>query len=477
MPLFNFIYQLPYFIASLFIFIGAGLTTAFKLTLALSYLLSAIFMLAFTRQFFKDDQKALLVTIFYQFAPFRLVELLIRGSFGEVYTYAFLPLALWGMILFLQKKTYRNFLLTGFGVALLVLSHNSVSLLFFAIILLFLIFFAKTKKNFTVGSLALLLGLLLSSFYWLPAIMEHKYTHGNLYMRNVYLDYFVPLWQFFVPNFLNSKIFQTEGISVQFGLFHEIALVASIWFLLKKKLDEKSKKIIYFCLVLIVGSLLFTQSISKIIWANISLIRQFQFPWRFLSVAVLGSALLSVNYLSLAIFKKKAAYIILLVMVIFSTAYYWKPQLGVDKIDEAYYWNFPLNTTYYGETDVVWSAGPAKEYPKERVEIIGGEGGIKNFYKKSNLHTFAVNAKTDIVIVDHTQYFPGWRVFIDNLPVPIQFQDANWRGEITFSVPKGEHIVKVVFGESKLRLVADIISMASLAGVLLLGIFKARVKI
>lgn len=461
MPLFNFIYQLPYAAASLFLFLGFGLINAFKITLALSYILSGIFMLAFARNFFNDDRKALLVAVFYQFAPFRLVELLIRGSFGEVYTYTFLPLALLGLTVLFQKINYKNFLLTSLGIALLVISHNSVSLLFFAIAVAFLIFFAKTRRNLIVGGLALAAGLLLSAFYWLPAIVEHQYTHGDLFMKDVYLANFVPLWQFFVPNFLNSKILQTESISVQFGLFHEIAIIISILLLLKKKLDEKTKKLIHFCLLLIIISLLFMQPISKIIWANVSFLRQFQFPWRFLSVVVFASTLLSVNYLKVTIFKKKLAYAVLLILVVVSTAYYWMPT-GADKVDENYYWNYPLNTTYYGETDVKWSAGPKGAYADKQVEIIGGQGTVSAVTKKPTIHTFGVDAQTEINIVDHTQYFPGWRAYIDGKIVPIQFQDQNWRGEITFLVAKGVHDVKVSFGESPVRLFADIISLATL---------------
>ena len=75
MPLFNFIYQLPYFISSVFLFLGFGLVNSFKITLSLSFLLSGVFMFAFAKKFFGDENRAFLVTIFYQFAPFHLIEL------------------------------------------------------------------------------------------------------------------------------------------------------------------------------------------------------------------------------------------------------------------------------------------------------------------------------------------------------------------------------------------------------------------
>lgn len=475
MPLFNFIYQLPYAVASLFLFLGFGLVNSFKIVLSLSYILSGIFMLTFARAFLKDNKKAFLATIFYQFAPFRLVEILIRGSFGEVYAYTFLPLVLLGLTLIMKKAAYKTFFLTAIATALLILSHNSVSLLFFMVILGFVFVFAKTKKLLFLSFTALFFGLFLSAFYWAPAVFEHKYTYGDLFMRSIYLSHFPPLKNLFIPNFTNSQSFQTEGINVQIGFFHVLAIVLSaliiIW---RKKLDAQAKKIINYSFILVVVAVFFMQPNAKIVWENISYLRQFQFPWRFLSVIVFATSLLSVSFLRFSFFQKKRAYALLIGFVIISTIYYWRPSLGFDKIDERYYWNFPLNTTYYGETDVIWSAGPAKSYPKERVEIIDGKATVRNLYKKSNFQTFVVESEAESRLVSHTQYFPGWRVYIGNKQVPIEFQDINWRGEITFRVPKGIHQVKILFEETKLRLFADAISVISLLGLLSFPTFRRK---
>lgn len=475
MPLFNFMYPLPYSLASVFVFLGAGLVNAFKFTLALSFIASGVFMLAFAQSFFKDIKKAFLIAIFYQFAPFRLVELLTRGSFGEVYTYTFLPLVLFGLTLLFKKPRYGIFFMTSIVSALLILSHNSLSLVFFIISFIFVLFFAREKRKLIFGISALLFGLLLSSFYWIPAIFEHKYTHGDLFMRKIYLLHFPPLQNLFIPNFLNSESLQTVGISVQIGLFHVLGIFVSILILIRsKKIDVLTKKLIIFSLLSFIISLFFMQPISKVFWANISLLRQFQFPWRFLAMVSFATSLLSVSFFSHTLLQKKWAYITLLALVVVSTICYWRSPLGLDKIDEKDYWNYSLTTTYFGETDVIWSAGPATSYPKERVEIISGKGTIKNFTNKSNLQTFTVEAKTDVSLVDHTQYFPGWRAYVTGVSVPIQFQDQNWRGQIIFSVPKGIHDVRLVFAESKIRLFADMMSLSTLIGLSLICLLKIR---
>lgn len=474
MPLFNFIYPLPYWISSVLLFIGFGLITTFKLILLLSYLFSGVFMFAFAQAFFKDEKKAFLVAVFYQFAPFRLIELFIRGDIGEIYTYTFLPLVLLGLTLMFIKLTYRNFLLTSFATAFLIFSHNSVSLLFFSICVLFIIFFAKNKNKILQANSALFTGLLLSASYWLPAIFEHKFTFGDLFMKDLYLSYFPPLQNLFIPNITNNLILQIQGISPQIGLFHTLGIVLSTFVLFRKKAD-KIKRLIMFSIILLLISFFFMQPISKIIWQYLSFLRQFQFPWRFLSIVVFATSIISVVFINFSLFRKKLTYIIFIILVVFSTAWFWKPSLGLDKIDEKQYWHFPLTTTYFGETDIIWSAGPAKSFPKSRVEVIAGDAVVKNFFKKSSLHTYSVDVKRDARLVDHTQYFPGWKVYVDGKETPVQFQDENSRGEITFAVPKGQHLVKVAFGETKLRFFADMLSIVTLLILLLRPMYRGKI--
>ena len=78
-----------------------------------------------------------------------------------------------------------------------------------------------------------------------------------------------------------------------------------------------------------------------------------------------------------------------------------------------------------------------------------------------------MKAFTPSRIIVNTLYFPGWQVLVDGYPVEIQFQDPSWRGLMTFNVSAGEHQVVVKFGETRLRMFADVIS---LVGFVVLGV-------
>lgn len=473
MPLFDFIYPFPYLISSVFLFTGISLVPTYKIVLLLSFVFSGVCMFLFANELFQDKKKALFVSIFYQFAQFHLVELFVRGDIGEIYTYTFLPLVCYGLVKISKKITLDSCILTSVATFLLILSHNSLSLTFFTVTVFFVFFLSQSKKSFFYSFSCLGIGLLLSLFYWLPALSDHNYTFGDLFMKNLYLHHFAPLQLFFIPNIFNNPTFRIGGVPIQIGIFHTVTIVIALFVLSTKTITVQAKKIFIFSLVLLLASFFFMQPISQAIWVHSSLLRQFQFPWRFMGVVVFATSLLSVSWIE--IFSRKIIFFgIFLFLVVVCSYWYWGPTYGWDRIDEAYYWNFPLTSTYYGETDVIWTQGQATSYPKSPVSFVAGGGTISNFWKNSFKHTFVVNARTTAVVVDRTDYFPGWKVYVNGKQTPIQFQDINYRGQITFTVGKGKSFVEVIFTETPIRLFADYISFISFIGLGIVTFFRKK---
>ncbi|HEX7041665.1 MAG TPA: 6-pyruvoyl-tetrahydropterin synthase-related protein [Patescibacteria group bacterium] len=472
MPLFNFIYQTPYLITSIFIFLGFGLVWAFKFALVISFILSGIFMYMFGKELTQDNKKAFLITIFYQFAPFRLVELLIRGDIGEVYAYTFLPLVAFGLLKISKKASCKNFVITSIASAVLILSHNAMSLVFFMLCGGLVFVFSTKFKNILISFFSLFVGLGLSSFYWAPALFEHKYTYGDLFMKNLYLSHFPPIQNFFVANWFNEAHLQTGGISVQFGIFHVLAIIVVLYLLYKRKIkDALIGRLFIYSLIVSLVTIFFMQPISKFAWAHISLLRQFQFSWRLLGIITFTTSIFSLAFFEVKFFMKKWIFISLIFLVVGTTIWYWHPSLGYDKINENYYWHFPLTTTYYGETDVIWTAGPAKAYPKNPVSFAEGYGEVKNYTRNSIKHSYDLSATVSAKVVDYTEYFPGWKVFVDKKSIPIEFQDINYRGLITFRITPGKHHIEVIWGEDKFRFFTDLLSLSVLIVLLVISVF------
>jgi len=464
-PVLIFMYPWPYFLGSLFLSAGASLVLTFKLVCFLSFWLSGLFLFGFAQEFFQDQKKALVASVFYQFASFRLAEIIIRGAYGEIWAYTFAPLVFWGLTKILNKKYLAGFLLAGFGSGLLILSHNSVSLAFFLAAVLFILFFNRQSFKLITSGLSLALGLGLSAFYWLPALYERRFTYGDLFMKGVFEDHFPTLKQLLLPNFFNTPAGQVGDVPVQIGLFHFIALLLAIVFYFRTKKSQE-KKLLGFCLLIGALVLFFMQPISRPLWNKIALLRQFQFSWRLLSLIVLVSSLAG------AVVYSRCRWLIIGLLILASVAY-WRPT-DFDSINEPDFWHYSLSSTHYGEADTIWLAHQPNQYPEKRVEVIGGEGKIIDFQKEFNRQEFIVKAQTEVHVLSHTQFFPGWRVYAGGQENQIQFQDQNHRGLITFHLPPGEHQVLIKFTRTKDRLLAEAISLVSLVSGLLLFALKKR---
>ena len=116
------------------------------------------------------------------------------------------------------------------------------------------------------------------------------------------------------------------------------------------------------------------------------------------------------------------------------------------------------------------SAHEPIDYPKKRIEVIAGSSEISNIKLFPEQHIFLVNAKNTSTILDRTYFYPGWRVSVDNNPSSIEFQDQNYRGLITFSVPKGNHKIVVYYLENQLQRGSDLVSILTI-GILMSGFF------
>lgn len=460
-PIFNFFHPLPYMITTIMVAFGSSLVLSLKLSFLLSYLLSGIGMYIFTYAIWKNAKIAAFSAILYQFAPFRLVDILVRGSLGGIYSYTLLPFVLFGVVKFIESKQYHYIWIISFCAAALSMSHNIVGFVFFGVAFFFTLFYPSPIRVKMIALLSLMGGVGIAGFFVIPAILDHNYTYGYLLTKNLYINHFAPFFNFFIPNFTNSAQLRINEVSVQIGVVHIFTIITSIFILFKRKAYGKKDSIIaFFCVTVFLTTLFFMQPISKPLWERSSTLQQFQYPWRLLSVITFISALAGFSILKII----KSWYVIVCIglFAICSTVYYWIPPQGYQAIIESDYWNYPLSTNYYGEVDTIWAEGPAKSYPKEKIELIAGSATIKTLKRTSITHEYSVQATTPITLLDNTQYFPGWNVIVNKKLTAIQFQDPNHRGLITFNVPAGNSHVAVEWRENKTKLIADYISIFSI---------------
>lgn len=469
-PLFNFTAPLPYMLAVPFIALGFSLTETLKLSFLLTYLLGGIFIYYFSLRLFNSKRAAFLVAIMYQFAPFRLVEMNVRGNLGSLYAYAFVPLFFYSLVALKEKTSYKNILLLTASVSALCLSHTILGYTFIALGMFFSLFQIKTIRKFVPIAAYVFLGVGLAAFFVVPALLEQKYTNGFLFSKDVFYDHFPAIYKFFIPNFFNWGILNVAEISVQIGLFHTLAFFGVMYGLGNGRFKTSQLKTVVFIVIAFVGTIAFMQPVTKPLWENISLIRQFQFPWRFLGVVIfIVSLSAGYTYLLIPVMKKKLIYLFLLFLIITSTIFYWKPTQGYDTPKENYYWNYPLTTNYFSEVNSVWMGEEPTKPAKNKFAVIADNTKIELLKRNSTVHIYTVSTPQKSLVVDNTFYFPGWKAEVNGRQVPIQFQDPNYRGLITFELEPGVHTIKVSFAQSKIQLIGNTISVVSL--LILFGLY------
>lgn len=474
-PILEFLYPLSSYFASFFHFFGFTLIDSVKLVFGISYILSGLTMYFFIKELLNNNKAAFLASALYIIAPYRFVDLYVRGAIGEHVAFMFPPLIFY-FLLKLSKRYSLAYLISGaFSFAGLILSHNAVTLMFLPLIciyIFYLIFKCFNKKYFMLSSFILiLLSFGLSAFFWIPAFMEGKYTLRDIVTRGgEYAASFVMLKDLFYGQWSYGG---TLSFSKQVGVIHWIGIftsVISIFYLYKRK---NKLWILSLGSFIILGITLFlTMLESNLIWQVSTILQKFQFPWRFLSLAVFLSALLSA--IAFHVFSDKRKKVLLLILVIglfVVNKDYWRANGYLNK-SESFYTNIYDGTTDTGESAPVWSVRFMEKRSNANIEVILGKARVEEISRSFTSHSYKIVAKDRIRIKENTLYFPGWRVYVDGKKTDVEFQDQKNRGLITFFLEKGDHKVDIKFGETKLRLVADTITFMSLFSVVILVILK-----
>lgn len=467
-PILMFLYPLPSYATSLFHFLGFSLVDSLKIVFGLAFILSGIFMYLWLRNFL-NEEAAVLGGLLYMFTPYRFVDLYVRGAIGEHLAFVFLPLILY-FLLNMTKGKNSSLLIVGgsLSIAGLILSHNAISLMFLPLIFLYIIYLLWHSKSYEFLFRILfliILGLGISSFFWIPAFFEGKYTLRDIVTAKDYASRFVNFKDLIFGEW-NYGI--TGQFSVQVGVLHWLVslLGLPLSFLLYKKRNK--------LWVLSLGSfivfwltLFLMHSSSKFIWDSVTTLQKFQFPWRFLSVTVFVASVIG----SILIYKaknyKKFVVILITAVLLFLNKDYWHAKDYLIK-PKSFFTGIYNSTTDTGESSPIWSVRFMEKRPKSEIEVIEGKATINKLSRASTKHEYEIIGNTKVRIKENTLYFPGWKVLIDGKRGNIEFQDPSNRGLITFYVEKGNHNIKLIFEETKLRTFANLISAISLIGLLFL---------
>ncbi|MDP3941820.1 MAG: hypothetical protein Q8Q49_05950, partial [bacterium] len=346
---------------------------------------------------------------------------------------------------------------------------NAISLMFFPIFVLYAVFLYVTKKKsreFLLQTvLVFLSGFFLSAFFLGPAFFEGKYTLRDIVTKNEYMNRFETIERFFFGKWNYGG---TGQFSVQIGIVQWIAVgLTPLGLFIYRKQKNALWLLCAGSFVLFFTTLFLMTKPSLPLWEVVTILQKFQFPWRLLSVSVFLSGLMVALVVDALKGRISSVLIIVLVAFLFFVNMgFWYPK-GYIKNPDIFYSGIYNGTTDTGESAPIWSVRFMEHRAGTSSSVIEGRAEIAQITRSSTRHQYKISADVPSRILENTLYFPGWNVSVNGTNVPLEFQDPRFRGLITYFIPKGESNVQVVFSETKLRLVADFISLGTF--VLLLG--------
>lgn len=466
-----FAHQLVNYLGGFLTFITHDVLLSFNILFLIGSFLSTLFLYFFLRLYF-SEKPSLAGAVLFHFSAYRIINLYIRGAIHEYFSAVFLPLILLSLYyLFHKRKKIYIFYLSLSFLGLL-LTHPMMAVIYSFIIgpyILFLLWGEKPTQIMSVTRdvlLALVGSLLVSAYYYIPLYFEKKYYYFGQWSSQFVLNQTLGLTNFISPNwyyYFRDDVL-TRGHFIKLGFIEAlvilISLLSSVFLLIKKSYRTIESKL-FICFSLLSLLVLFmTTEASTFFYKNFSLLGNIQFPWRMMSAVIFLPPIL-IAYLFSKI-KNNSLLVFIFIILVCVSRY---PQLYGKNYTihpQSYYFFTPINL-HSNLLNTIWT-GTASDYPIKKVkgEIISGQGKIITRNEHNSWRQYEVDARTELRLADYTFYFPGWKVFIDNKETPIEFQDMNYRGVITYKVPQGKHTILVKFTETKIRLLADIISLFSI---------------
>lgn len=478
MPQFSFYGSLFYYFGLIFRTVGLSYVWSIKLT-AIFITLLAYWGLFKLGSLLWGKWAGLLVAVAGTYAPYRMVDLYVRGAFGELSGITFFILTFYAIVLWSKKPVMKNSLFVVISGAGILLSHNLMALISAPFIFIWAGYWIIREKRIRthlveiIGMCLLTVGL--SAFYVLPAFLEKDYTLAEK-LTTGYSNY--NLHFLYIRQFWNSKwgyggsIWGTDdNISFQLGKV-QIVLTATIAVLsLVKLIRRKYRAIPYLSLVIffMLGTSLFlTIMKSKFIWDIVELFAYIQFPWRFLSVAMVFIAL-GLGLLKEFVSKKSWPIVSLLLaaVIIGSQVGYARPESFLDSDDGLYYADSGRIRSEMSEVipDFLPTSANPKELPiiKDESERFSFIPNVEYGIDINRGHEFSIVAlinnpsRLKIGIFD----FPGWTIYVDGDKVK---HSISPEGLIQLDLmPKSaETRISGKFEETPLRKISNLISVASL---------------
>lgn len=454
-PQFNYYAPLPYYIMEIFHLGGLGILDSVKAGFVVSVVGSLVGMYLLGVSLW-GKFGGVVSSLFYAYAPYRAVDMYVRGAVGELYAFIFLPIVFWATRKALRGNK-KSVLWLALSLAALITSHNITSLIILPFLFGWVVFVVfnegisllpDLKKRIIKLASGFIWGIGLSAFFLLPAWFEKNLVHIETLKGGYFnfLAHFVSLKQLLFSSnwgYGTSQAGSFDEISLALGIFHwTLPLVAIlVAYILGKRI--KLNSILFWAASGWVSAFM-THARSVFIWKALPITSFIQFPWRFLLPA---SFFFSIAAGAVGLFFQKrsswrfiAAVFFVLVL---SYASFFKPVSWLDINETQKFsgesWQRQQTVSIYDYLPIYAKKAPSKVAP-EAPQVLTGQAEVKNWQKGTNWAKGRILVKEEAEILIPIYYFPDWKVRSNGSELVIRHD--NEFGLINFNLPAGQYEIE-----------------------------------
>jgi uncharacterized membrane protein len=483
-PIYNFYGPLPYYVGGILQAGGVDSVVATKIMFAAGAILAYISFFLFADSIF-GSTAALVGSTLFVYAPYHAVQLYIRGSVDEYWAIAFVPFILLGIrYIFLPRKRWIGVLAASLGFFGVICSHTILGYITVGFYILGAIGYAAIvviRKKLKLPQvlyviLPLVIGLGLSAFFWLPAIVEMGSTSVSSMITSAttgFYDHFVCLGQLWNSpwGYGGSAPGCVDGMSFKLGKFQLIVAVCGIVYWMFALRGKKRTPAIYFvgiAVVLFVLSVIGMLQLSGFIWKIIPFTSFIQYPWRLLAFSMLAMGICG-GFVITRIDKPILRYLVaggLIISCIVINARLFHPQYLYQRDSKAFETPQELRYTISKISDEYLPPGiPKPASVNDIIRVPIEETTTLHVTHMSQTDTYlTVQLVSDVPqsIILKKAYFPGWEYRINGAVV----QPSIVHGLPGVIVSEGTSTLEARFINTPVRVLGNIISLLS---VVLLG--------
>ncbi len=519
-PIFNYYAPLTYYLAlPLELLPRLDATAASKAVLVGGMLLGGLALYGFVRDNW-GRRAGYVAAALYVYAPYlHYIDPHIRGALPEAFSFAVFPAALWALDRLRRRPSPGAWLAATGLTAAVILSHNLMGLFFYGLLAAWVVWQAATAwwaaRRAPAGlwwatagrpAAAMLLGLGLAAFFWLPVILERNAVTLNTLIgagdNYDFRTHFLGLAELLGFSRRPDWGATQSPFLFNLGLAQWLGGLLGVVMLALGRARERAQ-LAFFALAAAVTVFLMTP-LSQPVWELIPFLPYFQFPWRLLGAAAALLAVLGAAGVAAAaqgsrraggqgrkgerekggkgerewgafVYLAAVALPMLLALPL-SQPTPWPPfgevnTLRMSLIENSGRWLGTTSTADYVPATVITLparrgevvAPIAQGLPPDRVnhEAMPDGATVTTEVVRPLLTRYHVVAPKQFRLRLYQFDFPGWQVRLDGQAA--QTELAEPEGFIVVIVPPGEHVVEVEFGSTPARTAAWLVSLGALA--------------